>query len=777
MALHTYGTMGVDWEQRVRFDRLREERLARIKAELAASDMGALLCFDMTNIRYITATHIGTWAQDKLNRFCLLPQGDEPIMWDFGSAARHHAIYCPWLGEDRSRAGISTLRGAMSPESGRAESVASKIRVELEERGLLNEPVGVDAIEPAVLFALQAEGIQIVDGQQLMQQARVIKTQDEITLLNTACAMVDAAYEELYRAMRPGIRENECVALVNKVLYDMGSEFVEGVNAISGERCSPHPHVFTDRALRPGDPAYFDILHSFNGYRTCYYRTFAIASASPALVDAYKRCRYYLDAAIDRIRPGVTTGEVVEVWPEAQEFGFPDEEAAFALQFGHGVGLSIWEKPVFSRLVSLDHPEEIKEGMVFALETFWPASRRLERGAHRGAARRDRGRLRGDHALPRRGPGHRRQAVLHGRRHAAARARGDVRSQHDARRQRPRGDAEPQRDRARLMAATLRDVARLAAVHPGTVSRALNPETRRMVNEETARRVLEAAATLDYRPNPIARGLKTNRSYTIGVLVPDLTNPLFPPIVRGIQDKLEQAGYTPLIANTDNDPDRERNDFEAMRARQVDGVITATARLDHGVLDEMGNLPIVLVNRRLDDGTRSSATADDHEGARLAVAHLAARGHTRIAHLGGPQDVSTGRLRSQGYLDGMTDAGLEPGPVLTGKAFTEPEGARLAGELVDEGATAIVAGNDLMALGCYDVFAERGIRCPDDIAVVGFNDMPFSERFNPPLTTIRIPHYEIGAAAAELLLERLQDPDAEPRHVELAPELVVRESA
>ena len=180
------------------------------------------------------------------------------------------------------------------------------------------------------------------------------------------------------------------------------------------------------------------------------------------------------------------------------------------------------------------------------------------------------------------------------------------------------------------MPATLRDVAKLAAVHPGTVSRALNPETRRMVNEETARRVVEAAAQLGYRPNPIARGLKTNRSHTIGVLVPDLTNPLFPPIVRGIQDRLEAAGYTPLIANTDNDPDRERNDFEAMRARQVDGVITATARLDHGVLDEMAadGLPIVLVNRRLDDGPLSSSTADDHEGARLAVEHLArARPH------------------------------------------------------------------------------------------------------------------------------------------------------
>src|SRR4249919_35890 len=184
MGLHSYGTMGVDWEERVRHDRLRDERLVRIKGELAASELGALLCFDMTNIRYITATHIGTWAQDKLNRFCLLPQGDQPIMWDFGSAARHHQLYNPWLGDGRSRAGISTLRGAMSPESGRAEDVARKIRDELEQHDLLDEAVGVDAIEPAVMFALQAQGIRVVDGQQLMQQARMIKTRDEILLLN-----------------------------------------------------------------------------------------------------------------------------------------------------------------------------------------------------------------------------------------------------------------------------------------------------------------------------------------------------------------------------------------------------------------------------------------------------------------------------------------------------------------------------------------------------------------------------------------------------------------
>ena len=327
----------------------------------------------MNNVRYITATHIGTWAQDKISRFTLLPQNDEPILWDFGSAARHHQLNCPWLGE-RSRPGIPSMRGAMTPEMGREADVANKIRIELELRGLLNEPVGVDVVEPPVMFALQREGINVIDGQELMSIAREIKTEDEITLLNMSAMMVDAAYYDLYKAMKPGMRENDAVGLVSQRLYELGSEYVEAVNAISGERCSPHPHVFSDRVLRPGDPVYYDILHSYMGYRTCYYRTFAVGSASRAMVDAYKRCRDYLDASIALIRPGRTTAEVASVWPRAQEFGFPSEEAAFALQMGHGIGLAIWERPMISRLVSLDHPHEIKPGMVFALETFWPST-------------------------------------------------------------------------------------------------------------------------------------------------------------------------------------------------------------------------------------------------------------------------------------------------------------------------------------------------------------------------------------------------------------------
>ena len=328
---------------------------------------------------------------------------------------------------------------------------------------------------------------------------------------------------------------------------------------------------------------------------------------------------------------------------------------------------------------------------------------------------------------------------------------------------------------------TLRDVARVSGVHPGTASRALNEETRALVNEDTARRVLEAAEQLGYRPNPIARGLKTNRSYTIGVLIPDLTNPLFPPILRGIEDRLEESGYTPLMANTDNDPERERIDWHAMRARQVDGIVAATARREHELLDELleAGIPVVLVNRRAPDSGVPSATADDRQGIRLAVGHLAELGHERIAHIAGPLELSTGLDRHEGFHEAMRELGLEPDPelVVTG-AFTEAEGAKACAELLDRdaGPTAIAAANDLIALGCYDVFAERGIACPEEISVVGFNDMPFAGRFQPPLTTIRIPHYEIGMAAAELMLENLLNGGAPPRDIRLEPSLVVRGS-
>jgi Xaa-Pro aminopeptidase len=389
VGIATFGSTNVDWEARIDMDRLRRERLARLKSYLDASEFGAVLAFDFYNIRYMTATHIGTWGIDKLVRFALLIRGAEPIIWDFGSAAKHHQLYNPWLsdemvdeatgirtpvpGTSRSRAGISTLRGALHPDAGRGESVAAKVVEELRKHGVENEPLGVDFIELPVHRALIEAGIDVQDGQQVFLEARRVKTKDEISLLTHACGLADMAYEELYSALRPGMRENEVVGLVSKLLYDNGSEFVSGINAISGERCNPHPHLYSDRMMRPGDPAYFDIVHTYMGYQTCYYRTFAVGSASPALRDAYVRAREIMDESLAAVKPGATTADIVSLWPKAEEFGFENEEAAFALQYGHGVGINVWEKPIFSRLTSLDHPEVLQEGNVFALETYWPA--------------------------------------------------------------------------------------------------------------------------------------------------------------------------------------------------------------------------------------------------------------------------------------------------------------------------------------------------------------------------------------------------------------------
>jgi LacI family transcriptional regulator len=329
---------------------------------------------------------------------------------------------------------------------------------------------------------------------------------------------------------------------------------------------------------------------------------------------------------------------------------------------------------------------------------------------------------------------------------------------------------------------TLRDVARLAGVHTGTASRALNAQTRSLVKPETATRVKQAAEKLGYRPNPMARGLKTNRSFTIGVLVPDLTNPLFPPIVRGIEDSLAIVGYTALLANSDNDPEKERLHFETMKDRQVEGFIMATAERDHPLIEDAiaADVPIVLVNRTVDSARAFAVITDDHEGAALAVNHLVELGHTRIAHIVGPERYSTGKARYVGFVDAMKKAGLKPDRRLVRftQNFTEGEGARVFRKLIEVNRdfTAVFAGNDLLALGCYDIMAEAGLRCPEDISVVGFNDIPFLDKLRPPLTTVRIPHYEIGVRATELVLERLRNPSADPVTVLLRPDLIVRGS-
>lgn len=369
------GVMGVDWEQRVDFARLREHRLNRARQMMDEFDLGALLLFETSNIRYVTSTQIGYWAFNKGERYALLTRSGPPRIWDFGSAAKAHRLQLPFLYDaTNSRGGNTGLQGAIGPETGLQARAAKEIKDILTQEGLAGERIGVDMAETSVFLALQAEGLDVVDGQQAMMRAREIKNQDEIVLLTQACAMVDGVYQDIFEALKPGVRESDIVALAHYRLFEMGSEFVEAINSIAGERCSPHPHVFSDRLIRPGDQAYFDIIHVFNGYRTCYYRTFVVGRATQAQRDAFKQAREWMDAAIELVKPGVTTDQIAKVWPKAEEFGFEDEMDAFGLQFGHGVGVGLHERPIISRLNSLDDPIEIKEGMVFALETYAPAA-------------------------------------------------------------------------------------------------------------------------------------------------------------------------------------------------------------------------------------------------------------------------------------------------------------------------------------------------------------------------------------------------------------------
>jgi Xaa-Pro aminopeptidase len=372
--LQAPGHMQVDFEERVDFRRLQAYRLGRVRAALARSGLGALLLFDQHNIRYVSSTVIGEWARDKLIRWSLLTGNGEPWVWDFGSAARHHRLHAPWIPEKQSLAGMVGMRGAVSPKAGLFTQAAAQIREILQTEGVAGMPLGIDVVEPPFLFALQEAGVRVADGQQVMLEARAVKSHDELTLLNMAAAMVDGVYHEIYEALKPGVRENEIVALATKRLYEMGSDCVEAINSISGERCSPHPHNFTDRIIRPGDQAFFDIIMSFVGYRTCYYRTFNVGRATRAQHTAYKKAREWMDEAIALIKPGVTTDKIARAFPRAQDIGFESEMAAFGLNFCHGIGLGLHERPIISRLNSFDDPMELEAGMMFAVETYCPAT-------------------------------------------------------------------------------------------------------------------------------------------------------------------------------------------------------------------------------------------------------------------------------------------------------------------------------------------------------------------------------------------------------------------
>jgi Xaa-Pro aminopeptidase len=365
-AVASWGTQAKDWEGGVNYERLIRERLQRAQDSVRANGLGAVLCFNFDNIRYLTSTHIGEWARDKFMRYALAAAEGPAMLWDPAPPAKR--ISSPWIANCVA-APISTMQGGLPLNMGIQADFARQIKKALVELGVANQPVGIDIMELPMIRALEAEGIEVVDGQQAMLDAREVKTADEIELLKLASSMVDATYVDIVKAIRPGTRENELVAIANDRLFRFGSERVECVNSVSGPRGRPHSHTFSDRIIQPGDMVFLDIMHSYNGYRTCYYRTFICGEPNKYQIEAYEKASKWISASIDKVRPGVTPDEIASVWPNAEEFGYRNEAEAFLLQYGHGIGLSLWERPIISKRYH-GQTRPLKEGMVFALETW-----------------------------------------------------------------------------------------------------------------------------------------------------------------------------------------------------------------------------------------------------------------------------------------------------------------------------------------------------------------------------------------------------------------------
>jgi Xaa-Pro aminopeptidase len=367
----TLGMMAKDCEIRIDYDKLRKDRLRKTKEQMRKDKVASLLVFDQDWIRYITSTKVNDWANNKLLRCTLLAADSEPVLYELGSAIAAKKALCPWIA-DRMYPSIGTWRGAFPKDvvTGNAKKFAAMIKSQLIELGVANEPVGLDVCEIPIIRALEAEGIKVVDGQQTMLEASKIKTKEEVDLIETSIAIVESAFWEVVSTTKPGVREVDIAGMMRQVMYRNGAEEMQNINVISGNRSHPHPHDFSDRMLRMGDMLFIDVVSVFNGYKTCYYQTFCVGKPSQQQLDVYKKAYDWLFDAIGMVKPGVSTAEVAEIWPSAEQLGLSDEAEAFALQVGHGIGITHWGKPVTSRFFSFDNPEVYEEGMVMAFETY-----------------------------------------------------------------------------------------------------------------------------------------------------------------------------------------------------------------------------------------------------------------------------------------------------------------------------------------------------------------------------------------------------------------------
>ena len=370
MKYGTKGTMGVDYEERIDFDRLRRERVAKMQAELEVTDLSCLLLFDNHNKRYATSTAVASPEVDNMGRYAIVPRNGKPYIFGFGSEVAAEKLNCPWIA-DRAYPAHTTMYGALPKSWGLYKNFIEDLEMVLDAHGLGKEdPIGVDVLDGQLITVLQEEGFRLADGMEPMLRARTIKTTDEIRILADAAAAVDAAFDRVARAIRPGVRENDIQAEAAHELHRLGCQWVLSIQVTSGPRTHPHPHLSSDRLLRPGDLVFLDIQSVFNGYQTCYYRTLCCGRPTEKQKDIYQQAYQWLMAGIEQIKPGNTTADIARVWPAAEELGFRTEAEAFGLAYAHGLGVGLWERPMVSRLFSLDHPVELQEGMVIAIECY-----------------------------------------------------------------------------------------------------------------------------------------------------------------------------------------------------------------------------------------------------------------------------------------------------------------------------------------------------------------------------------------------------------------------
>jgi len=367
----THGMMQVDYEQRIDFDRMRKHRTDRIQKYMDEFDVDCLLLFDTGNKRYSTSTAVASPEVDNMGRYAIIPREGKPHIFGFGSEVAAEKLYCPWVA-DTTFPAHGTMYGALPMAWKCYEGFLGDLDMVLANHQLDKKKtrIGVDIVESQIILALLEKGYNITDGQGVMQYARAIKNEDEIMCLKHGAAIVDAAFHKIASTIAPGVKENDLQAVASHEMHRLGAQWVHNVQVTTGNRTHPHPHLSSDRLIQPGDMIFMDVVCMLNGYHTCVYRCFCCGKPTQKQKDIHARCLEYQLGGIEAVKPGVTTADIATVWPDHKAMGAKDEHEIFGLQYGHGIGVGLWEFPIISRAYSIDHPVEIEPGMCFALETY-----------------------------------------------------------------------------------------------------------------------------------------------------------------------------------------------------------------------------------------------------------------------------------------------------------------------------------------------------------------------------------------------------------------------